>query len=138
MLLLFSLTAFPHFCRFPSNFFCATFTIETLANLKLFSGGSLHPVARTNSQNFKLFLPRPYEKSTAAPPPFSRHAPIFPPGRRGKRKICQRVVYLRAHNDSLAKELAAVTAWGEEGVEKLGQGWENQGRWWGGLALHQE
>lgn len=30
----------------------------------------------------------------------------------GKRKICQRVVYLRAHNDSLAKELAAVTARG--------------------------
>jgi len=84
-----------------------------------------------------LFLPRPYEKSTAAPPPFPCH-PIFPPGRQGKRKICQRVVYLRAHNDSLAKEVAAVTAWGVKGLEKRRERWKNRGRWWELAGLDQE
>lgn len=95
------------------------------------------PVAPPNSQNFKLFLPRPYEKSTAAPPPFPC-LPIFPPGRQGKRKICQRVVYLRAHNDSLAKEVAAVTAWGVKGLENRREQWKNRGRWWELAGLDQE
>lgn len=72
-----------------------------------------------------------------------QHHPHFPatqfchPADREK-KICQRVVYLRAHNDSLAKEVAAVTAWGVKGLENRREQWKNRGRWWELAGLDQE
>lgn len=70
----------PHFPQVLCYFFflyflCATLAIETFANLKLFSGSSHSPSSSTNSQNFKLFLPRPYEKSAAAAAAAPPHFP---------------------------------------------------------------